>query len=178
MMPLRRSPTTSRRWLGMPDLERGVRLAVDVGSVRVGVARSDPDGVLAVPEVTLARNARTISAIAEIATEYDARTVYVGMPLTLDGTIGPAGVAAEQFATELATSVAVPVRLVDERMSTVTAQRSLHDAGRNTRQSRSVVDQAAAVVILEGALARERATGTPAGRDVTVVDQRGEEGER
>jgi putative Holliday junction resolvase len=68
----------------------------------------------------------------------------------------------------LATSLEVPVHLVDERLSTVSAQRSLQEAGRSTRESRSYVDQAAAVVILEGALARERADGTRAGRAVTV----------
>ncbi len=159
----------------MPELVRGVRLAIDVGSVRVGVARSDPDAVLAVPEVTLPRDGRTIGAISELAQEYEALRIYVGLPLALDGSIGLAGAAAAEFAVDLASQVHVPVYLVDERMSTVSAQRALHEAGRNTRQSRSVVDQAAAVVILEGALTRERATGTPAGREVTVVDQRGRE---
>ncbi|MEK9663769.1 MAG: Holliday junction resolvase RuvX [Candidatus Nanopelagicales bacterium] len=160
----------------MPELERGVRLAIDVGSVRVGVARSDPDGLLAVPETTVQRDAQTIRAIGDLVREYEAVRVYVGLPLTLDGSVGLAGDAAQKFAAELAAQIDAPVYLVDERLSTVSAQRSLHDAGRTTRQSRSIVDQAAAVVILEGALTRERATGTPAGREVTVVDRSGKEG--
>ena len=143
-------------------------MAIDVGSVRVGVARSDPDGILAVPEVTLARDDRTAERIAALVEEYAAAVVYVGLPLGLDGEVGAAGVAAQDFATTLAGAIAVPVHLVDERLSTVSAQRSLQAAGKTTRESRAYVDQAAAVVILEGALARERADGTRAGRAVTV----------
>ncbi len=175
-MPSPRSRSMSRHWLRMPELERGVRLAIDVGSVRVGVARSDPDAVLAVPETTVQRDGLTIGAISELVQEYDVVRVYVGLPLSLGGSVGLAGEAAQKFAAELAAQIDVPVYLVDERMSTVSAQRSLQDAGRTTRQTRSIVDQAAAVVILEGALSRERATGTPAGLEVTVVNRSGKEG--
>jgi len=82
--------------------------------------------------------------------------------------VGTAGALAEEFATTLAARIDVPVRLVDERLSTVSAQRSLQAAGKSTRESRAFVDQAAAVVILESALSRERADGTRAGRAVTV----------
>lgn len=167
-MPLLPSRPRWPRWPGGPELERGTRIAVDVGSVRVGVARSDPDGILAVPETTLPRDARTFEAIRVIVVDYDAVIVYVGLPLGLDGQVGAAGIAAEDFATALAQAISVPVHLVDERLSTVTAQRSLQEAGRTTRESRGYVDQAAAVVILEAALARERADGTRAGRAVTV----------
>lgn len=153
---------------GSPELERGTRLAIDVGSVRVGVARSDPDGILAVPEVTLVRDERTMESIATLVEEYAAAVVYVGLPLGLDGKVGAAGAAAQAFAGALASRIEVPVHLVDERLSTVSAQRSLQAAGKTTRESRSYVDQAAAVVILESALARERADGTRAGRAVTV----------
>lgn len=142
----------------------------------MGVARSDPDGILAVPEVTLPRGTGTVAEVAAIAAEYDARIIYVGFPLTLEGRVGLAGEAAESFALELAGATTIPVQLVDERLSTVAAQRALRDAGRSTRQTRSVVDQAAAVVILEGALARERADGTPAGRAVTVGTEPRKEG--
>lgn len=158
----------SRRWPGSPELERGARLAIDVGSVRVGVARSDPDGILAVPETTLPRDARTLDGIRSLVEEYAVAVVYVGLPLGLDGRVGTAGAAAEEFAAALAAGVDVPVHLVDERLSTVSAQRTLQEAGRTTRESRAYVDQAAAVVILESALARERADGTRAGRAVTV----------
>lgn len=136
--------------------------------MRVGVARSDPDGILAVPEATLGRDAHTCAGIAQVVREHEAVVVYVGLPLGLDGTVGAAGAVAEEFAVDLARILDVPVHLVDERLSTVSAQRSLQEAGRSTRESRAYVDQAAAVVILEAALARERADGTRAGRAVTV----------
>ena len=139
-----------------------------MGSARVGVARSDPDGILAVPEVTLARDDRTLSLIRDIASECQAAVVYVGLPLTLRGDAGLAAGAARSFAGELAEVLDCPVRLVDERLSTVEAQRALRDAGRGSRDARAVIDQAAAVLILEHALAAERATGTRAGEGVTV----------
>ncbi len=167
-MPSPRSKPPLPRWQGSPELERGTRLAIDVGSVRVGVARSDPDGILAVPEVTLARDSLTMQRIGALVEEHSAAIVYVGLPLGLDGQVGTAGALAEEFAAALARSIAVPVHLVDERLSTVSAQRSLQAAGKSTRESRAYVDQAAAVVILDAALARERADGTRAGRAVTV----------
>ncbi len=145
-----------------------MRIAIDVGSVRVGVARSDPGGILAVPEVTLPRDAAFADALARVCSDLDARVIYVGLPLTLAGIVGPAANDAEAVAMDLAARVDVPVRLIDERLTTVSAQQALHAAGRTTRSSRSVIDQAAAVAILEHALAAERAAGTPAGREVTV----------
>jgi putative transcription antitermination factor YqgF len=141
---------------------------VDVGSVRVGVARSDPDGILAVPETTVARSETVAADLARLCTELEARIVYVGLPLTLAGEAGPAAADAEGIATALAGLVEIPVHLIDERLTTVTAQQALHAAGHSTRSSRAVIDQAAAVAILEHALAAERAAGTPAGRAVTV----------
>ena len=167
-MPSLRSRRPWQSWPGSPDLQPGVRLAIDVGTVRVGIARSDPDGILAVPESTLARDAGTIEQVALLVAEYDAVIVYVGHPIGLDGRVGVAGEAAEEFAATLARRLVVPVHLIDERLSTVSAQRSLQQAGRSTRDSRAYIDQAAAVVILEAALARERADGTRAGRGVTV----------
>lgn len=166
-----RSRLHRRRWPrlpGSPELRRGVRLAIDVGTVRVGVARSDPDGILAVPEATLARDDSTVARIIELVDEHQARIVYVGLPLGLDGAQGASAQGAAAFAADLAGHLEVPVHLVDERLTTVTAQRSIREAGRSTRESRAYIDQAAAVVILENALSRERADGTPAGQAVTV----------
>lgn len=143
-------------------------MAIDVGSVRVGVARSDPEGILAVPEMTLPRDEMFPAALARVCSDLDASVVYVGLPLTLAGIAGPAASDAEAVAMDLATRVNVPVWLIDERLTTVSAQRALHSAGRTARSSRSIIDQAAAVAILEHALAAERAAGTPAGREVTV----------
>lgn len=139
-----------------------------MGSVRVGVARSDADALLAVPESTLGRDS-ALGGLAALADETDPVCAYVGFPLSLDGTPGHAADLAEAFARELAARLPqCPVRLVDERLSTVEAQRALHAAGRTAKSSRSVVDQVAATLILEHALAAERASGTWAGRRVTV----------
>jgi len=142
----------------------------------VGVARTDPDAILAVPEATLERNNHTINRLADLVADHSAVVVYVGLPRSLSGEEGIAAGAARQLAIELAARVPCEVRLVDERLSTVQAQRALHDVGRDTRQSRPVIDQAAAVLILEHALAMERAAGTLVGEAVTVEGAAGKEG--
>ncbi len=153
---------------------RGIRIGVDVGSVRVGVARTDPDGLLAVPVATLTRpSARSaprsdLLAIVDLVAEYEPLEVVVGLPLALDGTEGAAAEAARVYAVDLAgmlraRGLDVPVRLLDERMTTAEATRGLRAAGRDSRSGRSVIDQAAAVIIVQHALDTERATGTPPG---------------
>ena len=147
----------------------GVRVGVDVGSVRVGVATSDPAGVLATPWATLARDGEQgdLDALAGLVAERDALDVVVGLPLRLTGEEGHAAAAACQYAVALAQRVApVPVRLVDERLSTVDAHRALHASGRSSRRHRAVVDQVAAVMILQAALDLERDTGRPPGEAV------------
>ena len=149
-------------------LERGVRLGVDVGSVRVGFATSDPDGLIATPIETLPRATSLAQIVREVA-ERRAAVVYVGLPMHLSGAEGSASEAARTYAGALATAVApVSVRLVDERMSTVSAHRALHESGRSGRSQRKVIDQAAAVVILQSALEKERVTGSRAGEWVRV----------
>jgi putative Holliday junction resolvase len=146
---------------------RGPRLAVDVGTVRVGLAVSDPDGLIATPVATLARGSGDVAAIVAETRERGAQTVYVGLPRHLSGAEGASAAAARAYAVTLASAVApVPVRLVDERMSTVSAHRALTAAGRPGRRHRAVVDQAAAVVILQDALDAERATGRRPGERV------------
>ena len=154
-----------------------MRLGIDVGTVRVGVARSDADAIMAVPETTLQRDDSTIDALRSLVDEWSAVVVYVGLPLALSGADGLAAQSARDLAGRLAAAVECPVRLVDERLSTVEAQRALHDAGRDSRRSRPVIDQVAAVLILEHALALERAAGTPAGLAVTVEEAAGKEGD-
>ena len=143
---------------------RGARLAIDLGAVRVGVAASDPDGILATPVETVARDlspaAGDVGRVAAIVAERDVAVVYLGLPTHLSGAEGSASAAVRTYGEMLARAVApVPVRLVDERMSTVSAHRSLHAAGRPGRRHREVVDQAAAVVILQAALDGERSSG-------------------
>ncbi|HSF27334.1 MAG TPA: Holliday junction resolvase RuvX [Actinomycetes bacterium] len=153
-------------------MRRGVRVAVDVGSVRVGVAVSDPDGLVATPLRTVARGkgrdaGADLAEIAAVVAERDAFEVIVGLPIRLQGDEGPAAAAARDYATALAAQVApVPVRLVDERLSTAAATRGLRDTGVRGRKSRTVIDQAAAVLILQGALDAERASGRPCGEHV------------
>jgi putative Holliday junction resolvase len=153
---------------------RGVRLGVDVGDVRVGVAASDPGGVAAVPVETVRRDSRSgtdLSRIAALADERDAVEVVVGLPRSLSGAEGPAAAGARDYAALLAARLApLPVRLVDERLTTVTATRQLRSAGVSQRKGRAVVDQAAAAIILQSALDIERSTGRPAGQ---LVDPSG-----
>lgn len=141
----------------------GVRLGVDVGTVRIGVARSDATGTLAVPVTTVRRGPGDVAALVGLAAEHEALELLVGLPLGLQGRPGPAAQAARAFARELAAATELPVRLVDERFTTVTATKNLHAAGRDARFARAVVDQEAAVLILTYALDRERASGQPAG---------------
>lgn len=140
----------------------GRRLGVDVGTVRVGVALSDPSGILAVPLVTLSRDERAgadIERLAELVVEHEVVEVVVGLPRTLAGRQGPAARAAREYAALLGRRIApVPVELTDERLSTVAATRALRDSGmRGARRQRAVVDQAAAVQILQSWLDRRRA---------------------
>ena len=124
-----------------------------MGTVRVGVALSDPQGVLASPLATLSRDeatGRDIVRLAELVSEHEVVEVVVGLPRTLSGRRGPAAQQAESYAAALAERVApVPVRLCDERLSTVTATQALRDSGVRGRRQRAVVDQAAAVAILQ-----------------------------
>lgn len=147
-------------------MRRGVRLAVDIGTVRVGVASCDPDGLLATPVETVSRGSGDLRRLVSLATEFEAIEVVVGLPRSLSGGEGPAAAKARQFAARLAGMVTVPVRLVDERLSTVAATRGLRESGVRGRRGRAVVDQAAAVVILQGALDAERASGRPPGHIV------------
>jgi len=147
-----------------------VRLAVDVGSVRIGVARSDPDGVLASPLATVARGCGDLDSVAGLATGHDAVEVIVGLPTGLSGREGRSAADARTFAAALAGRLAPrPVRLVDERFTTVLAHDALRRGGRDGRDRRSVVDKAAAALLLQGALETERSTGRPAGELVAAV---------
>jgi putative Holliday junction resolvase len=145
----------------------GVRLGIDPGDARIGVARSDPTGFLATPVETVRRGKGDLARIARILAEEEAVEVVMGLPRSLSGGEGPAAVKVRAFAHSLARRVApVPVRLVDERMTTVSAEAMLRDQGRKGGKRRAVVDQAAAVLILQHALDTERATGAAPGEIV------------
>lgn len=177
----------------MTALPRGRRMAVDVGAVRVGVATSDPDGLVATPVITITRGQdpgafasfrerldqpdaavtlddapADLGQLIGFVEELDAAVIYVGYPRQLSGAEGAAAQAAEEYAYVLSrllsrTASEPEVRLVDERMTTVTAHAELRAAGRKTRSHRPVVDQAAAVVIMRTALEGERLQGVRAG---------------
>ncbi len=143
----------------------GVRLGVDVGSVRIGVARSDPGGLLASPLDTVRRGAGDISAVAALAAGNAAVEVVVGLAIGLAGREGKAAAQGRAFAEALAVRLApVPVRLVDERFTTVLAHSALQHGGYDSRARRESVDKTAAALLLQGALDAERSTGQPAGQ--------------
>ncbi len=138
---------------GTDDPGRGRRLAVDVGSVRVGVALSDPAPILATPLVTLSRDERSgtdLDRLTELVVEHEVVEVVVGLPRTLAARHGAAAAGAHAYALDLAGRIApVPVRLADERLTTVSASRMLSERGVRGKRQRAVVDQAAAVEILQ-----------------------------
>jgi putative holliday junction resolvase len=147
---------------GDPDQDpgRGRRLGIDVGGVRIGVASSDPDGILATPVETVRRDrsGKHVRRLAELAAELEAVEVIVGLPRTLADRTGPSAVDAIELAEALARRVApIPVRLADERLTTVSGQRSLRAAGVRAKEQRAVIDQAAAVAILQSWLDQRRA---------------------
>lgn len=135
------------------DVVRGRRLGIDVGAVRVGVALSDPDGVLATPLVTVPRDAEhgsDLTTIADLVAEHGVVGIVVGLPRTLAGREGAAAEAAREFSAGLEAVVDVPVELSDERLTTVVATQQLRERGVKGRKQRAVIDQAAAVAILQG----------------------------
>lgn len=153
-------------------MRTGVRLGIDVGRARVGVARSDPHGLLATPVETLARREAPVESIRRLVEEYEAIEVIVGLPLSLSGAETASTGDSRAIAVELAAELEVAVRLVDERLTTVSAARGLREAGRTSKNSRSVVDQAAAVILLQHALDLERSTGNPPGTLVEPHERR------
>jgi len=152
----------------------GRRLGVDVGDVRVGVATCDPDGLIATPVETVRQGDGCIPRLVALSAEYEVIEVVVGLPLSLSGGEGPAAAKVRALAAELASAVApVPVRLVDERMSTMTADSHLRASGmagtnkQSGKKRRAVIDQAAATVILQSALDAERTRNQPPGERVS-----------
>jgi putative holliday junction resolvase len=150
-------------------MRRGVRLALDIGDVRIGVASSDPHGILATPVETIRRGTGDLDRIAALAAELEAVEIVVGLPRSLSGGEGPAAAKIRETAELVRRKVqegnsGTAVRLVDERFTTVTAERMLRERGKKGSKRRAVVDQAAAVVILQHALDVERETGNPPGR--------------
>ncbi|MDQ0276312.1 putative Holliday junction resolvase [Arthrobacter silviterrae] len=157
----------------------GVKLGIDVGLVRVGLASCDPDGILATPVKTLSRDAKRNSDIKVVVKEVQARAaveVFVGLPRTLRGEEKASAAMARSYAALLVEALAgagqqVPVRLIDERLTTVSAHHALHAAGLGSREHRKVVDQVAAVGILQQALDMQKARNATVGELVRAEDR-------
>ena len=151
----------------------GVRIGIDVGQARVGVARTDPTPVLAVPLETIDRTPedhdwKSVTArVSELVQEFAPIEVIVGLPLNLRGKETASTRSAVEFAENIAFVVhPVPVRLLDERLSTVAASDALRQSGVSSRGQKALIDQQAAVIILQQAIDMERSSGSPAGRQV------------
>jgi putative Holliday junction resolvase len=148
-------------------MRQGVRLGVDAGSVRIGVARSDPGGILASPLETVRTGRGDVDRIVHLVAENEVLEVIVGLPTTLAGREGQSAGAARKLADRLAGRLAPEsVRLFDERLTTVTAESAFRERGIRGQARRKVVDQAAAAVLLQAALDTERLTGRPPGEIV------------
>lgn len=150
----------------------GVRLGVDVGDARVGLAATDPDALLATPVMTLRRDPNKgsdLRMLTKIAADRDAAVIYVGLPLSLSGAETSSTQKARDYAAQLAQRLAdaeleAEVRLVDERLSTVSAAVKMRTSGVESKDQRDQIDQAAAVEILEHALEMRRTQGVEPGR--------------
>ncbi|XCB30110.1 Holliday junction resolvase RuvX [Arcanobacterium hippocoleae] len=149
----------------------GVRIAVDVGLARVGVARSDSDGIMALPVATFPRENGDFTGVLGLLETFNVLEIYVGLPLNMDGSEGKNAKDARRWAMRLLRMIenkffgfSPEIRMIDERLTTVTAHQQLLQAGRRRKHHRDVVDQQAAVVILENAFSQERATGKIPGK--------------
>ena len=138
---------------------RGRRIAFDYGDVRIGVAISDPDAILATPLTVLqAQSPHLISELSVIFSEYEPVSIFIGEPKHMSGESGDSVAKAKAFGDLLTETFGISVTYVDERLSSVSAQKKLRDAGVNTRDSKKIIDAMAAVTILEQGLAIEKLT--------------------
>jgi putative Holliday junction resolvase len=146
-------------------MRHGRRLGIDAGKARVGVAVCDPSGLLATPVATLQRaDVDLLTKLGSYAAEFDAIEIVVGLPLNLSGAYTPSTEDALSLAREIADAVEIPVVMIDERLTTVSAHAALRETGKKQRGTRSVIDQVAAVMVLQHSLDSERASGVPVGK--------------
>ena len=151
-------------------MRTGVRLGVDAGKARVGVSVSDPSGFLATPVVTLERSAPDLlERFSALVAEYTPIEIVVGLPLNMQGNHTPSTEDAIGLARDLSRSTSISVRMIDERLTTVSAHAAMRNVGKKQRGTRSVIDQVAAVMVLQHALDSERSSGQPAGIDINDI---------
>ena len=146
-------------------MQRGRRIAFDVGSARIGVAICDPDAILATPLVRIDRDGSEIRAVERLLEEYEPVAIYVGLPINLEGKFTQSTYDAVYFAQDIEAATTTRVRMIDERLSTRAAQSAMHSAGHTTKSSKEWIDSASAVEILERALEILKA-GREAGKTV------------
>lgn len=148
----------------------GRRIAIDHGAARIGIAMSSVDAIISSPLVTVAAGDTALIRVVEVIQEHEPIEIYVGLPLNLSGEFTKSTHDALAFAKALSVEVSVQVRLIDERLTTRAAQGQLHASGKNSKVSRSLIDAAAASLILEGALAFEKSTGHLPGKSLLELD--------
>jgi putative Holliday junction resolvase len=148
----------------------GRRIAIDHGAARIGIAMSSVDALISSPLTTISAGESALLDVVEVIREHEPIEVYVGLPLNLSGEFTKSTNDAVAFARALSSVVSVEVRLVDERMTTRAAQGQLQASGKNSKVSRSLIDAAAASLILEGALAFEKTTGDVPGKSLLELD--------
>jgi putative Holliday junction resolvase len=151
----------------LASLRLGRRIGIDFGVARIGVAVSSVDAIICGPLATVPNNDDALTRVLGLIAEQEPIEVYVGLPLNLQGEHTQSTELAITFAKLLSQSGVSNLRMVDERMSTRAAQSQLHASGKNSRQSKSVIDAAAATLIVESALSYERATGNLPGIQIT-----------
>ena len=155
-------------------MRTGRRLAIDVGKVRIGVAASDFHAILASGLETVPRGddlETSLRRIVELVSEIDPIEIYVGLPVSMSGNHSASTNDALDFARQLSTLVQVDVRLIDERMTTVTAAGALKMSGRDSKSGRQIIDQIAATIILEQAIEQEKRTGEKPGKTMGDVNE-------
>ena len=151
----------------MASLRLGRRIGIDFGVARIGVAVSSVDAIICSPLETVPNNDDALTRVLGLIAEQEPIEVYVGLPLNLQGEHTQSTELAITFAKMLFQAGVSNLRMVDERMSTRAAQSQLHASGKNSRESKSVIDAAAATLIVESALSYERATGNLPGIQIT-----------
>jgi putative Holliday junction resolvase len=142
-------------------MRTGRRLAFDYGDVRIGVAVSDPDGIFASPREHVINDEHLVKSLEFLISETEPIYLVVGLPLHLHGGASAKSKAVQSFAAQLRAITPLEIFFVDERLSTVSAAKSLRDSGKNTRESKGLIDSAAAAGILESALLSEKSQGVP-----------------